>query len=231
MEDRTERGARSRLARSAGALYLIIIVLGLFSELYVRSGLIVRGDAVETFRRIVAEAWLFRLGFASDLVVFLCDVAIAVLLYALFRPVSRTAALLATGFQLVGTAIYSANLLNYFAALLLATGSEYANGLTSSQVQSLVLFLLDVHKHGYDLGLVFFGVHCLMLGYLIYRSDFLPRTLGVLMVLAFLGYLVGSLTLFVFPAHVQAVMPVYLAPLIGEVALCLWLLIKGVRVS
>ena len=218
-------------ARAAGVLYLIIIVFGLFSEVFVRSGLIVPGDAAATASNIAASEFLFRLGFASDLVVFSSDVAVAVLLYVLLRPVGKTLALIAAGFRLTGTAIYGVNLLNHFAAMLVLSGADYLTVFEPGQLDALALLFLNVHKHGYDLGLVFFGLHCLMLGYLLFKSDYFPRVLGVLMVFASLGYLVGSLTLFLFPNYAGAVTPVYVAPLIGELSLCLWLLIKGVRLQ
>jgi hypothetical protein len=216
-------------ARVTGVLYLVIILCGLFSELYVRAGLIVHGDAEATAGNIMASEWLCRLGFASDLVVFLSDVAVAVLLYMLLRPVSRTLALMAMAFRLVGTAIYGVNLLNYLAALLVLGGAEYLAAFEPGQLHALALWLLDVHRHGYDLGLVFFALHCLLLGWLLFRSDCFPGVLGVLMVLASLGYLTGSLTLFLFPDYEAAVAPVYAAPLVGELALCLWLMVRGVR--
>ncbi len=219
------------LARLTGALYLVIIACGMFSEVIVRGGLIVRGDAPATIAGILTSEGLFRLGFASDLVVFLCDVAVAILLYVLLRPVDRTLALIAAGFQLVGTAIYGVNLLNHFAVLLIVSGADYLAVFEPAQLQALALLFLDIHKHGYDLGLVFFALHCLVLGYLIYRSGYFPRFLGVLLVLAGLGYLVGSGTLFLFPDGVGAVAPVYAAPLVGELALCFWLLIKGVSLD
>jgi hypothetical protein len=218
------------VARLTGLLYLVIIACGLFSELYVRSSLIVNGDADATAGNILAAEGLFRLGFASDLVVFLCDVAVAVLLYVLLRPVSRTLALMAAAFRLAGTAIYGVNLLNYFAALLVLGGADYLAVFDPAQRNALALLFLDAHKHGYDLGLVFFGLHCLALGWLLLKSEAFPALLGVLMALAGLGYLVGSFTLFLFPGQVTAVEPVYVAPLVGELALCLWLLIKGVRI-
>jgi hypothetical protein len=153
------------------------------------------------------------------------------MLYVLLRKASKTGALASAGFRLTGTAIYGVNLLNYFAALLLLGGAEYLNGLDSGQLNSLAMLFLDIHRHGYDLGLFFFGVHCLFLGYLLYRSGLFPGILGVLMYLAGVGYVLGSFTLFLFPSLSGAIAPVYIAPLVGELALCLYLLIKGARAS
>jgi hypothetical protein len=95
----------------------------------------------------------------------------------------------------------------------------------------MALMFLDIHRHGYDLGLVFFGLHCLFLGYLLYASGYFPKVLGVMMYLAGIGYVIGSFTLFLAPQYSSAVAPVYIAPLVGELALCLYLLVKGVRVK
>ena len=229
MTHRIDATAPVALARTTGALYLVIIVLGLLSEVAVRSSLIVRGDPATTAANITAAEGLFRLGFAGDVIVFLCDVAVAALLYVLLRPVSRTLAVMTTGFRLVGTAIYGVNLLNQLGALLALTGSEAMAGFSVAQQQALALLLLDIHRHGYDLGLVFFALHCLTLGWLLWRSAGFPGVLGGLMGLAGVGYLIGSFTLFLAPAHVDAVQMVYVAPLVGELAFCLWLLIKGIR--
>ena len=216
-------------ARTTGALYLLIIAIGLWSELLVRSALVVRGDAGATAANIASSLGLFRLGFAGDVVVFLADVAVAVLLYVLLRRVSDTLSLAAAAFRLVGTAIYGANLLNHLAAVLLQGGAGYLQSLEPGELNALTMFFLETHRHGYDLGLVFFGLHCLVLGYLLFRSFLFPKALGVLMVLSGVGYLVGSFTLFLMPRFEAAVAPVYIAPLVGELAFTLWLLVKGVR--
>lgn len=231
MKIRTKEKSIVTVARITGILYLIIIVLGIFSEIFVRSNLIVPGDSEATADHILASEWLFRVGFAGDLTIFLCDVPVAILLYVLLRPVSKTISLISAGFRLTGTAIYGANLINYFAALLILGGSEYLSSFDSGQLHSLALMFLNIHKHGYDLGLVFFGLHCLILGYLVFESEYFPRILGILVVLAGIGYLAGSFTLFLWPDYAETIAPIYIAPLIGELSLCLWLLIKGIRIN
>lgn len=215
------------LGRITGILYLLIIVLGIFSEVGVRGALVVPGEAATTAARIAESEFLFRVGVVSDVMVFLADVAVAALLYVLLRPVSRVASLTAAGFRLTGTAIYGVNLLNQLAAILLLGGSAYLAGMGREGTQALALFFMELHGHGYDLGLVFFGLHCMVLGYLLLRSRVFPGVLGLLMTLAGVGYLVGSFTLFLFPAHASSVEMVYVAPLVGEVAFTFWLLVKG----
>lgn len=233
MSEATHPGHRAAdpvtLARATGVLYLLIIALGLFSELGVRGSVLVAGDPAATAQRVAASETLFRVGFAADVVVFLADVAVAVLLYVLLRPTSRVGAAGAAGFRLTGTAIYGVNLLNQSAALLVLTGAGWLTAFDAAQRNALSLFFLELHGYGYDLGLVFFGVHCLVLGWLLHRSDLFPAVLGVLMGLAGAAYLIGSFTLFLAPAWTGAVAPVYAFSLIGEVAFTGWLLVKGVR--
>ena len=219
------------LARTAGLLYLVIIVLGLMSEMFIRSSIVAPGDAAATAANIAASGGLFRAGFLTDSVMFLCDVALAVLLYVLLRPVSKTIALMAMCFRLIQTAVIAANLLHYHAAIVALGESGYAAAFGAEQLNALAGFFLDLHGYGYDLGLLSFGLSCLLLGYLVYRSGYLPRFIGILLVAAGLTYLVGSYTRFLFPAHVQAVAPIYIVAIVAEVAMCLWLLIRGVRVS
>jgi hypothetical protein len=217
-------------ARVAGLLYLVIIVFGIFGEVVVRSSLIVTQDAAATARNLAASAGFFRVGFFADSVMVLSDVALAVLLYGLLKPVNRTLALVAMCFRLTQAAVLALNLLNYYAAVLILKGVGAAAAFEAGQLQSLSYLFLELHAHGYDLGLLLFGVHCVLLGYLIVKSPYLPTALGVLMMAASAAYLIGSYTRFLFPEYVSLVAPIYVVALVSEVSLCLWLLIKGVDV-
>ncbi len=216
-------------ARAAGFLYLVIIACGVFSEVVVRSSLIVAGDAAATATNVATSAGLFRIGFAADVLMLLSDVAIAVLFYLLLRPVSRTLALVAAAFRLTQAAVLGFNLLNYYAALLLLSGEVYVAAFAPKQLDALAMLFLDLHRHGYDLGLIFFGVSSLVLGHLIARSRYIPALLGYGIMAAGTVYLAGSFALFLAPASVPVVAPLYVVPLLAEVSLCLWLLVKGVR--
>lgn len=228
MTARNAGAAPIAAARGAGWLYLAIIVCGLVGELVVRTNLIVAGDAPATAANVLASTGLFRLGFLADSIMFLCDVALAGLLYMLFRPVSKVLALVAMSLRLAQAAVLALNLLHYYGALLVLEGTGFASGFESSQLQALSYLLLDLHGHGYDLGLLLFGLHCLLLGSLVWRSGFLPRILGALVAAAGVVYLIGSYTRFLFPAYLQAITPIYAIALVAELGLCLWLLIKGV---
>lgn len=217
-------------ARTAGLLYLIIIVFGIFSEAFIRSSLIVTGDAAATAANILASQSLFRIGFAADSIMLLCDVAIAVLFYVLLKQVSNTLALSAAAFRLTQAAVLGFNLLNYYSALLLLNGIGYSTAFDSNQISELAMLFLDMHSHGYDLGLLFFALSNFILGYLVVKSDYFPKLLGYGLIAAAVVYLVGSFTRFLFPDYISLVQPVYIIPLIAELSFCLWLLVKGMKV-
>ncbi|AMA10780.1 DUF4386 domain-containing protein [Picosynechococcus sp. PCC 73109] len=229
MADQTFKTSPQIYARAVGVLYLIIIVLGLFSEIFVRSPLIAPGDAATTASNIMAAEPLFRVGFLADSIMCLSDVAVAVLLFVLLRPINKILALIALCFRVTQTAVIALSLLNYYAAILLLKGSNYTAAFDVAQLNSLSSLFLDLHSYGYDLGLILFGVHCLVLGYLIAKSLYMPRVLGYLVMAAGITYLIGSYTRFLFPDFVEAIAPIYLVTIISELSLCLWLLIKGVN--
>ncbi|MCG6955843.1 MAG: DUF4386 domain-containing protein [Gemmatimonadetes bacterium] len=221
------------LARMAGLLYLVIIVCAGFSQGYVRSTMIVPGDAAATAGNILASEGLFRLGFVTDLIAFMADAAVAVLFYVLLRPVSETVSLLAAAFRLVAhPAIGSINLLNHFGVLLLLGGAPHLEAFSMDQLQALTLLSLQMHRYGYLIAGAFFGVHLALLGYLLLRSEAFPRLLGLLLVAAAAGYLIESLSFFLAPAYESLASGlVVVTASVAEVSLCFWLLIKGVRDS
>lgn len=220
------------LGRITGLLYLVIIVCAGFSEGYVRTTLIVPGDAAATAENILAAEGLFRLGFAADLIAFLADAAVAVLLYVLLAPASRTVALLAAAFRLVAhPAIAALNLLNHFGALLLLQGGgALSSSFEPEQLEALALVMLDLHGYGYLIAGGFFGVHCALLGWLLYRSELFPAWLGFLLGAAAVGYLTETFVYFLAPGwSAPASALVVVTAGVGEVALCLWLIAKGTR--
>lgn len=215
-------------ARIAGLLYLVIFLMAPFAEFFVREGLIVAGDASATAANIRGSEGLFRAGFATDLVVFVIEVAQAAILYVLLAPVSRPLALVMSFARLAQATILGLNLLNMYTGLQLLTAPEYAG--LGAGVETMALVFLNAQSFGYELGLVFFALHLFALGYLVHRSGFLPRVLGVLLVVSALGYAANSFSVFLAPglADVMAVV-VIVAALIGELPLTLWLLVKGVN--
>lgn len=234
MMSRPSVNAQRRTARIAGILYLIIIAAGIFAEFFVRSSLIVPGDASATASQIMASESLFRIGIASDLIMILSDIAIGLAFYVFLKPVNKSLALLAAFFRLAQAATLGLNLLNLFIAMKLMSGAGYLTGLGAGQAQALAMTFLEAHGIGYSIGLVFFGCSILVLGYLLFKSGYFPRTLGILLVIASLVYLVDSFASFIlldYANYAAITTPLVLvAAFIPEMALCLWLLIKGVNV-
>ena len=219
-------------ARVAGLMYLLIALLAPFAEFFVRKGLIVPGDPAATAANIVASESLFRAGFASDLAVFVMEVALAAVLYVLFRPVSRPLALVMAFARLAMATVLGFNLLHMFTGLQLLIGPAYAAAFEPGQLHALAFVFLNAQSDGYKLGMVFFGLHLAVLGYLVYRSGFLPRILGILMMVSALGYLADSFTAFLVPQYAGTLATVVVVTaLIGELPLALWLLVKGVNVE
>lgn len=217
-------------ARMAGVLYLIIIAGGLFAEAFVRQQLIVPGDPGATARNILDQELLFRLGFAVHLFYVLCALPLALIFYRLFRPVNKDFAALALLFNLVAITVEGVNLVNQFAPLRLL-GSDNLGTFSLEQVNVLAYTYLRLFGSGFAISLVFFGVFCLLIGYLIFRSGFLPRFLGVLMAVAGLCYLTNSFSLFIAPGFASLLFPYILLPcLVAELALALWLVVMGVNI-
>jgi len=218
-------------ARIGGLLYLIIIVAGGFAELFVRSNLIVPGNATATAQNIMASERLWRVGFAATLVMLVCAVAVLLILYVLLRPVGRNTALLAVFFNLVSISIEGINDLLHLAAVLILSGADYLKAFEPRQLHALALLSLKLFDNGYGISLVFFGFFCLCTGYLIFKSTFLPRILGVLMAIAGLCYLANSFVLFLAPRLAHQFFYILMPAGIAELSLTMWLLVKGVNVQ
>jgi hypothetical protein len=213
-------------ARAAGVLYLLNILAGFFGEMVVRARLVVANDAAATAHNILAHQLLFRCGIAGDLFMHLTDVPGIVLFYILLRPVSPDLSLLTACFNLVQTSMLVANKVQLLTTLSFLAP---ANAFTPAQSQELALKTLSLHEQGFGVGLVFFGVTCLLTGYLIYRSGYLPRTIGVLQFVVGICYLANSFGQILAPEFANKLAPFLLPPAgLGELATCLWLLVKGI---
>jgi hypothetical protein len=218
-----------RYARVGGLLYLIIIVAGATGELLIRGRLIVPRDAALTAHNIMAAPFLWRAGIAGDLVMHICDVGLMLVFYVLLRPVSRNIALLAVLFNLVQTGVLVANKMTLLLPLFLLGSGEYLRAFSPEQLQALAYVSLRVHDYGFGFGLIFFGVECILVGWLIVRSQYLPRAIGFMMQLAGVCYLTNSFALVLSPELASSLFPaILLPPFIAELSLALWLLLKGV---
>lgn len=217
------------LARLGGALYVIIIGIGLFGELGVRGRVVVSGDAVATAANLGAMEPLWRLGIAAEVLLLLCATALTVIFYLLLRPVSRALALAATCFNLVSIAIEAVSALRLVEALFPLASTRYLAAFTPEQRDVLAYLAIRSHNFGFGVALIFFGCVCPLLGILIHRSGFLPRAIGVMMMIAGASYLIDSFALILSPPLADALFPWILLPaLVGESSLALWLLVRGV---
>ena len=188
------------------------------------------GNAAATAANILAHQSLFRLGLAADLAAMAGEVILALLFYELFWPVSRSLALLVAFFRIMWAAIYAANSLTHLAPLYFLGGASYLSGFTTGQLQALALLSLRMHAAGFNIGLIYFRIDCVLIGWLIVRSDFLPWLLGVLMGLAGVCYLVNSFANILLPPGDNILYPYILFPCLpGEFGLMLWLLFFAVN--
>jgi hypothetical protein len=221
--------SNKNLARIAGLFYLIVIATGLFSEVFVRQALRVSDDALATAQNIQSHEMLFRYGFVADLINFVVGLPSVLIIYFLFKRVNKFLMKLALIFVIIQTAVIAVNLLNQISSLLILGKGTYLNTLQPTQLATLSLLFLNIQAQGYAIGLVFFGVYCLIVGYVIFKSEMVPKFLGILYIISGLGYLINSYTMFLSRGFANPVF-IYLAIpiLIGELSFCLWLLIKGI---
>src|SRR5208337_5027468 len=227
MEQITETSPRLK-ARMAGAFQLLEALTAGFGQVIVLGRLVVAGNAGATAANILGHERLFWLGFASSLIGVACHIAWALLLYELLKPVNRSLSLLAAFFILVACAIQGLTSLFYLAPLLILQGGSSLSAFTAEQLQALALVFLKLNSYAFDIYLVFFGFWCVLIGYLIFRSTFLPRVLGVLLAISGLGwvtYLYPPLANYLFLPYIAA------ASALGEIPLELWLIVMGVNVQ
>jgi hypothetical protein len=217
-----------RYARIAGALFLISLVAGGFGEAYVPSKIIVSGDAAATVANINNFNLLYRLGFAAFLIESLCDTTLALILYALLKPVSKELSLLAAFFGLMATSTFAFAELFYFAPLVIMRGA-YMNTFSPDQINSLVLLSMKFYGFAGMIVTAYYGIGWLVRSYLIFHSGYLPKFLGVLMAIGGLGFVVRNFLLILAPAYASDLFLMLMFP--GGLILTLWLLVKGVNVS
>lgn len=213
-------------ARIGGACWLMTFLISAFA-LLAGQRLIVSGDAAATAANILANEALFRSGTAALLISTAFYIGATLFVYELLKPVNRSLSLLAAFFSLVGCAVGALSCLFDFAPFILLRGAHYLSVFTMEQLQALALMFLKIRGQANNIGLVFFGLHCLGVGYLILRSTFLPRIIGALMVFAGLGWLT-----FLWPPLANSLSPLNMLPgAIGELSLTLWFLVMGVNVQ
>jgi len=217
------------LARIAGFCYLIVIATGLFSEVFVRQALKVSNDALATAHNIQTNEMLYRCGFVADLINFIVGIPTILIMYHFFKKSNKIILQIALALVIIQTAIIAVNLLNQITPLLLLGNESYLNTFQDNQLATLSLLSLHIQSQGYGIGLVFFGFYCILIGYVIFKTNAIPKIIGVAYAIAGLCYLINSFTMFLLKGFVNPLF-IYLAIpiLLGELSLCLWLLIKGI---
>lgn len=219
-------------ARIGGGLYLLIIVLGIFSQVFVRDKIIVAGDPAATAANLKAMESLWRLGIAAEFLSLICTIALAMIYYFLLKFVSKELNLLATLFRMTAVIVQAVAVLNLVAALSPLAKAAVLKGFAPEQLAGLTNLAIKSHVFGFGLALLFTGCTFLFHGYLIFRSGYLPKMLGVLILIAGLGYITNGFVPILYPAIASQIVLVIILPvLIGETSLSLWLLIKSVNLQ
>lgn len=219
-----------KTARLAGLAYLYIIIAGLFAEIGVRGQLVNYDDPTGTAANILSSELLYRIGFVAELLMTGADIFVALCLYRLLVVVDRHISLAGMVFRLISAAIAGTKALFFLMPLILLHMTPETSGFTAGQLEGLSVLSLRLHGQAYNISLVFFGIDCLIIGWLIWKSGFLPRVIGAGIFVAGVCYLVTSLMIFLTPALAAAdwFMALFIPCLIAEAAVTLWLLVRGI---
>jgi hypothetical protein len=219
-----------KTARMAGFLYLLYIVVSIFADVLGRSKLIVLGDAATTARNIIESAWQFRIGFVVDLVAALLFLLTAWALYVLLKQVNENLALLFLLLNLVGVAVWCVSDLFLITSQLLLSGADFLKVFQADQLQALAMLFLYIYKNGFSgIAQIFFSAWLFPLGYLVFKSGFLPKILGIILMVECFGWLMYPIQFFLFPGNEVLFYLSSAIGFIGEFSLALWLLIMGAK--
>lgn len=218
-----------KTARIAGIFYLLFLVFGGFSQI-VRSNL-VSSDATTTVNNILSFEMLFRISIAADLIGSTVYVFLVLFLYRLLKQVNKNIAGLMVVIVLAGIPVAMLNQLNQFAPILLLSGAGYLKGFSADQLKALALFFLDLGKYGVYIADIFWGLWLFPFGYLVFKSGFMPRIIGVLLMMGCFGFLIEFLVLFLFPTYQVITYPGLAVATTAELSAISWLLIRGVSAS
>ncbi|WP_025146437.1 DUF4386 domain-containing protein [Pedobacter jeongneungensis] len=224
-------GANKKTARIAGAIYLIVVLTGMFSLAYVPSKLIAWNNPAQTYHNIKTSDLLFRLSILSNFICYTAFLALPLVLYKLLNEVNNNHAKLMVILVMVSVSISFINIQNKLAVLSLIGEAEYLKVFSLSQLQSQVMFYIDNYYNGMIINQIFWGLWLFPFGYLVYRSGFLPKILGIFLILGCFGYLLNVIGETAIPNYDKSVISNYitLPASIGEIGTCLWLLIIGIK--
>ena len=219
-----------RVARIAGAVYLFLVVTAPFSLIYVPNKLIVRGNATATASNVLSHEMLYRFAIVGDLVSTVIFICLGIALYRLFRDVNRTQAWLMMAFVLVSSAVAFSNGVNNLAALVLFRGGDFLSVFSKEQLNALGMLFIRLHGQGIAVDEMFWGLWLFPFGALVIQSRFLPRFLGWWLVLNGIAYVALSVTALMAPQYNNLLSKITFPALLGEMAIMLWLLIRGAKV-
>jgi hypothetical protein len=215
-----------------GVLYLVIFILGPFAFFLGRTSVVVPGDPAATINNLMVSESMFRLGMVAETIIILIEIVVSAILYVLLRPVSRPLSLASALARFAQSVLQAVNLFTAVPALLLLGGAGYLAAFEPDHLNALVLLFMDVNAFVIIIWGLIFGFHLLLLGYLVYKSGFWPKILGILLVLGSLGYLAQSYGHILLPQY-DAILStvVVLLSVPGELAFTVWLLWKGIDVE
>ena len=223
-------GTNKRTARLAGLIWLLMCVFGPIAQL-IRSKLFIAGDMAATADNIMSNEFLFRLGFVSDLVMMVLFLLLPLVLYKLFSSVDKNLSNLMVVFVMVSVPINMLNLLNEFAAFHVLSGAEYLNVIGAEQLMAEAMRSHDLYLHGYEIANVFFALWLIPLGLLVYKSQFLPKILGILLVVGGCSLFLEVFIYFLLPGY-ETMNTILLIPqTLSEFAFLIWVLLKGINES
>lgn len=226
-----DTNATKKAARIAGVLYLLLAVTGAFSILYVPSTLVVFGDAAATAEKISSSELLFRAGILTGVVSHIIFVFLVLALYHLLKDINRKLAMLMVTLVVISVATGFVNTVNQLGALIALSGADFLSVFEEPELDSLAYLFLRLHSYGIQIIQVFWGLWLFPFGLLVYRSRFIPKVLGVLLIVAGVGYLLAMMTFLVLPQYQSALSTLFTILEMGELPVILWLLIVGVRVQ
>jgi hypothetical protein len=219
-------------ARVGGILYLLLIVLGIFYQMIVRDSIMVPGDSIATMENLEEREFFWRLGIVAEFLSALVGFGLVLVMYRLTKPVNKDLAMLAAFFNLAATTIQTVYVLQLVEALFPLGASSYLQAFTAEQLAAMISLSMKSHVFGFGIALLMFGPYFLITGYLIYKSNYLPKFIGVLYTISGVGYLVNSFMLILAPQLSGIVFMIIVLPvLVGEISLALRLLLKGVNES
>ena len=223
-------GTNKRTARLSGLIWLLMFVFGPIAQI-IRSKLFVSGDMETTAQNIVSNEGLFRLGFVSDLLMMVLFLLLPLVLYKLLHRVDKTLSILMVVFVMVSIPINMLNLLNEFAAYHVLSGAEYLNAFPADELMAKAMLSYDLYLRGYEIANVFFGLWLVPLGLLVYRSGFLPRFLGILLVVGGCGLFLEVFIYFLLPGYAIVNTILLIPQTISEFVFLVWVLAKGINES